>query len=132
MKKLIALSIFALLLNACAGDNNTSKESGNKKEIVAESKSVQEKYKIMFFINPNGRPCQMQDQILSEMGEELTSRADVQYVKTTELATARPLFIKYGIRALPSMVVLDSEGKVSHRFTPGIQPAERILSKIGG
>lgn len=133
MKKLVFISIFALLINACANeknDNVKSKEMGSKKPPVASE--VKEKYKIMFFLNPNGAPCQMQNKILNNMGNELTSRAAIEYVSTMELAASRPLFVKYGIRALPSMIVLDKDGNIHHRFTPGIQSAETILSKIGG
>lgn len=136
MKKLIFISTFALFLNACAGDSDSEKSTSNgenvqKEEVVAKSVS-EEKFKIMFFLNPNGRPCQMQNKILNDMGNDLSSKAGVEYISTTEMATSRPLFAKYGIRALPSLIVLDSKGNVHHRFTPGIQSADVILSKIGG
>ncbi len=134
MKRLVLISIFALLLNACANQNtNTNSKNGavQKTETVSKEEVV-EKYKIMFFLNPNGAPCQMQNKILKNMGSDLSNNADIEYVSTTEMTSSRPLFIKYGIRALPSLIVLDSKGNVHHRFTPGIQSADAIKSKIGG
>lgn len=84
---------------------------------------------ILFFMNPNGRPCQMQDEILSGMKEELAGLADVAYIKTTESGD-REKFYARGIRGLPSLIVIDKKGTEIKRFPPGIQSKETILGAL--
>ena len=84
---------------------------------------------ILFFMNPNGRPCQMQLSILDGMKTKLSTLATVKYFKTTETAD-RDKFAEYGIRGLPSLIILDQSGKELKRFTPGIQDEGTILSAL--
>jgi thioredoxin 1 len=72
----------------------------------------------VFFMNPNGRPCQMQDEILRGM-PDLAARAEVVRFKTTEPGDI-PRFEQFGIRALPQLLVVDASGAVLRRPTPGI------------
>jgi len=85
---------------------------------------------ILFFMNPNGHPCQMQLSILDGMKEKLIGLATVKYVKTTESGD-QETFYKYGIRGLPSLIILDNSGKEIKRFTPGIQDEKTIFSALG-
>jgi thioredoxin 1 len=85
--------------------------------------------RLVFFMNPNGRPCQMQDQILREMSAELSSRVDVVYYRTTEPADIAR-FQAYGIRSLPLLLVTDGEGRELRRATPGIQGPEQVRSLV--
>jgi len=84
---------------------------------------------IMFFMNPNGHPCQMQLAIIDSMKEKLNGLATIKYVKTTESGD-QETFYKYGIRGLPSLIILDKSGKEIKRFTPGIQDENAILSAL--
>jgi thioredoxin 1 len=84
---------------------------------------------LVFFMNPNGRPCQMQDAIIHGMKDTLAGLATVRYYKTTESGDLQA-FGKYGIRSLPSLIVLDGNGKELKRFTPGIQDEATILSGL--
>ena len=84
---------------------------------------------LLFFMNPNGRPCQMQEEVLAGMNEKLGELAKIRYVQTTEPAD-RAIFEKYGIRGLPSLIILDGSGKELTRFPPGIQSEETILSAL--
>jgi thiol-disulfide isomerase/thioredoxin len=85
---------------------------------------------ILFFMNPNGRPCQMQLSVLDGMKKKLSGIAKVTYVKTTE-SSDQETFYKYGIRGLPSLIILDDKGKEIKRFTPGIQDEETIATALG-
>jgi thioredoxin 1 len=85
--------------------------------------------RLVFFMNPNGMPCQMQDRVLREMGVELTARADVVYYKTTEPADIAR-FQEYGIRSLPLLVVTDGSGRELRRATPGIHSMPEILQLL--
>ncbi len=84
---------------------------------------------LVFFINPAGRPCQMQDQILLESKGQWAPLATLRYARTDTPAD-RDLFYRYGVRALPSLIVVDPDGKELKRFSPGIQPAETVVSGI--
>jgi thioredoxin 1 len=101
-----------------APDTKTAKESDMENEST-----------LLFFMNPNGRPCQIQDSILNETKGKLSKTASLRYVKTTNRSDYE-LFRKYGIRGLPSLVLINQSGKVIHRFAPGIQNAESIMSRF--
>lgn len=81
--------------------------------------------KLVFFMNPNGQPCQIQDRILHEMAGELKGKAEVVYYKTTVPADISR-FQQYGIRALPTLMLTDAAGKEIRRTTPGIQSAAQV------
>ena len=81
--------------------------------------------RLVFFMNPNGMPCQMQDRILQEMAPELKGKAEVVYLKTTVGADIAK-FQQYGIRSLPALIVTDASGKEIRRATPGIQSAAQV------
>jgi thioredoxin 1 len=81
--------------------------------------------RLVFFMNPNGTPCQMQDKILQEMAPELKGKAEVVYYKTT-ISTDIPKFQQYGIRSLPTLMLTDASGKELRRATPGIQSAPQV------
>ncbi len=86
--------------------------------------------RLVFFMNPNGMPCQMQDRILREMAAELNGRAEIVYYKTTE-PTDIPQFGRYGIRSLPALLLADANGAELRRATPGIQSADQIRRLVG-
>jgi thioredoxin 1 len=81
--------------------------------------------RLVFFMNPNGMPCQMQDRVLRDMAGELTGRAQLVYYRTTEPRELAE-FGRYGIRSLPMLVVTDASGREVRRATPGIHSAEEI------
>lgn len=84
---------------------------------------------LIFFINPNGAPCQMQDRILQSGKAELDKRVKLRYVKTTE-PNDRELFYQFGIRSLPNLILVDAKGVELNRFAPGIQDLETIMSVL--
>ena len=97
---------------------------------AAQKAPKAQKTHLVFFMNPNGAPCQMQDRILQDMAGELRSKVDVVYYKTTS-PTDIALFQQYGIRALPTLVLTDASGKEIRRATPGIQSAAQVRQLIG-
>lgn len=88
-----------------------------------------ERLRLVFFMNPNGMPCQVQDQILRGMGD-LPSRADLVYLRTTN-PNDLPLFDRFGIRSLPALVVIDGSGREVRRGTPGIQSEAQVRALLG-
>ncbi|MFH1467139.1 MAG: hypothetical protein ABIO70_22335 [Pseudomonadota bacterium] len=84
---------------------------------------------LLFFLNPNGYPCQVQHGILEGMGAALTDKVTVQYV-SIEDPTSRGALYTYGVRALPALIEVDPAGKELHRFSPGIHEAADILAAL--
>lgn len=99
-----------------------------KATLVAATKTAvaEPTYTLVFFMNPNGRPCQMQNAILEDSKKEWASSAKVKYV-STDVPADREAFYQYGIRSLPSLIVLDRAGKEVKRFSPGIQGADVLV-----
>lgn len=93
--------------------------------------AVKPKPTLIFFMNPNGSPCQMQDQILVQGKTDIEKYAQVRYVKTT-IPGDREVFYQFGIRSLPNLVLVDAMGKELSRFAPGIQSIEAIMSALTG
>jgi thioredoxin 1 len=85
--------------------------------------------RLVFFMNPNGAPCQLQDRVLRQMAADLSGRALVVYYRTTERADLEQ-FDRYGIRSLPMLLVTDAEGRELRRATPGIHSADEIRSLL--
>ncbi len=100
-----------------------STKSGSAKAATASHPAALPR--LVFFMNPNGAPCQMQDQILQGMSSELKGKASVVYYKTT-VPSDIAMFQQYGIRSLPTLLVTDASGKEIRRATPGIQSAVQV------
>jgi thioredoxin 1 len=96
---------------------------------TAPSTARSPRRKLLFFINPDGYPCQTQQAILAGVADSLSKVADVVYVSTTVPADLR-VFEAYGIRALPSLIIVDADGRELSRFAPGIQPADAVLAAL--
>lgn len=84
---------------------------------------------LLFFMNPDGYPCQTQLAILDGVADSLSKVARVVYIKTTEPADMQK-FETYGIRALPSLVIADQNGRELSRFSPGIQSGDAVLAAL--
>ncbi len=84
---------------------------------------------LLFFMNPAGRPCQIQDQILGDSKAQWEPLATLRYVRT-DTAADRDVFYKYGVRSLPNLILVGPDGKEIRRYSPGIQSAESVLSGI--
>lgn len=84
---------------------------------------------LVFFMNPAGSPCQTQDRILRESRAQWEPLATLRYVRT-DVPADREVFYRYGVRSLPNLLLVGADGKEIHRYSPGIQPAEAILSGI--
>ncbi|MDY0268328.1 thioredoxin family protein [Trichloromonas sp.] len=80
---------------------------------------------LLFFLDPNGGPCMMQGRILAGMADELRGRVGIREIRTT-LPEDRPLFGQFGIRGLPSLILVDGGGKEIRRLTPGVKNVEEI------
>lgn len=142
MKALRILAILFLALittTSFAQDDNKSTTTAAKKaqpkveqskvEQATVSEVKQSKGTLLFFLNPNGYPCQQQDKIIKQSMVTISDMADVNYIATTD-AMSRFTFNRYGVRRLPSLILLDSNGDISKSFPPGIRDADEILTAL--
>lgn len=108
----------ALVLLSALGCSRSEASPAAPEPAAAHGPAAGSRPTLVFFMNPNGRPCQMQDEILRSM-PDLAARAEVVRFKTTEPGDI-PRFEQFGIRALPQLLVVDASGAVLRRPTPGI------------
>jgi thioredoxin 1 len=132
MRKLFTLSFIAVIgLTACSS-GHADTQTSNKlttAQIAQSEAGDSAKGSLLFFLNPNGRPCQIQDQYLSEIRTQIDEVANIVYIRTTD-PNDKSLFYKYGIRSLPSMIILDENENIAQRFSPGIQSSSSILEAL--
>lgn len=137
MLKNIVLLLTLLALFGCTQEQ--ASQTTSQSAPAAETKTAQSDAKIashllVFFINPDGGPCKMQENILNQMSAELDGKVLIRPVKTTVQADM-DIFYAYGIRALPTLLLADSSGKEISRLPPGVHAAETIrelLKQIPG
>lgn len=133
MLRNIILLIIVILPLGCSQEQPT--QIGNQSTPAAtESKTTQNNSEVaghllVFFIDPNGGPCQMQENILGQMSAELDGKVFIRPVKTTVQADM-DIFYAYGIRALPTILLADSSGKEIKRLPPGVHAAETIRNLL--
>jgi thioredoxin 1 len=86
---------------------------------------------IIFFLNPYGRPCQAQNEILSRLQKDRKNNFNIAYVGADKQEN-KQAFYDYGVRGLPTLVLVDSSGKISRMFPPGIQPYDVLVAALDG
>ncbi len=129
MNKILAAAVIIAITFSSATYSSTKQTEQPKAKKTATEKSVT-KGTLLFFLNPNGYPCQQQDKILKANMSKISSKADISYIATTD-PMSRFSFNRYGVRRLPSLILLDANGEVSKQFPPGIRSAEEISSALG-
>ena len=131
--------VFATLLLIGCGSGNGEVNNVTIKDKVTQTKqpdsspqvTTQNTQTMLFFINPNGRPCKMQEQILNKMSEQLKAKnVELKYVSTQNLAEDGPIFQQFGVRALPTIIVLDNKGAEKKRLPPGVHGEAVLLHAI--
>jgi thioredoxin 1 len=133
MLKNIILLLAIITLLGCSQEQ-PSQAAVQSESAATEAKETQNspeiaQHLLVFFINPDGGPCKMQENILNQMSAELDGKVLIRPVKTTVQADM-DLFYAYGIRALPTILLADSAGKEISRLPPGVHPAETIRKLI--
>ncbi len=86
---------------------------------------------LVFFQNPNGGPCKAQQQVLDKLTEKRKGTFTVAPVNAME-QNDQKAFYDYGVRSLPSLVLVDKVGSISKVFPPGIQSIETISAELDG
>jgi thioredoxin 1 len=129
MKKIIPAALLAVLsvLSApgCSGDDQ-NKNTGNQKPVVVPVS----KKKVTFVELGSVKciPCKMMQPIMADIEKEYGSQVAVVFydVWTDE---GRPYAEKYGIRAIPTQVFLDQDGKEYSRHE-GFFPKEELVKVL--
>ena len=86
---------------------------------------------VVFFLNPQGGPCKAQNEILKNLQKDRKNNFNIAYVSALEQAN-RKAFYDYGVRSLPTLVVVDGNGKIAKYFPPGIQTYEVLTTTLDG
>jgi thioredoxin 1 len=86
---------------------------------------------IVFFLNPQGGPCKAQNEVLMKLHQDRKGNFLIAYVDAVKPANQQA-FYDYGVRSLPTVVLVDSKGKISRAFPPGIQTYEALAKALDG
>lgn len=124
MLRKIAFVVLALMIVGCSQEQTAQQTSQ-----TAPNSADKTEHQLVFFINPDGAPCQMQGKILDEMAADLKGKVTIRPVKTT-VQSDLDTFYAYGIRALPTLLLADAGGKEIKRLPPGVHPAETIRNLV--
>jgi thioredoxin-like negative regulator of GroEL len=97
-----------------------------KQTIGANSKPT-----LVFFQNPYGGPCKAQKRELDKLTEKRKGAFNIASVNAMD-QNDQQAFYDYGVRSLPSLVLVDKAGSISKVFPPGIQNVETISAALDG
>ena len=86
---------------------------------------------VVFFLNPQGGPCRAQNEVLVKLQKDRKNNFMIAYVSALEEAN-RKAFYDYGVRSLPSLVLVDGKGRIAKIFPPGIQSYETLAGALDG
>ena len=86
---------------------------------------------VVFFLNPQGGPCKAQNEVLMKLHQDRGGNFSMAYVNAMNPADQQA-FYDYGVRSLPTVVLVDSRGKISRNFPPGIQTYEALAAALDG
>jgi thioredoxin-like negative regulator of GroEL len=86
---------------------------------------------VVFFMNPYGGPCRAQNEILLKLREARKQDFAIAYVRT-DREEDQQAFYDYGVRSLPSLVLVGKKGKIKRVFPPGIQSADTLGAALDG
>jgi len=84
---------------------------------------------VVFFLNPAGGPCGAQNEILQKLQKDRKNNFNIAHVNATKPEDQKA-FYDYGVRSLPSLVLVDGAGKISKVFSPGIQSYETLSQAL--
>ncbi len=129
-RKLAALIVGILLITAFsqaqAGNPSAPLSTSEIKQSISSGQKT-----IIFFLNPYGRPCQAQNEIITRLQKDRKNNFNIAYV-SAEQQENKNAFYDYGVRGLPTLVLVDSSGRISRMFPPGIQSYDILAAALDG
>jgi hypothetical protein len=125
LRRFAAVTALALLLTAsvalAAGEVTAPLSTPEIKKAIAPGKTST----VVFFMNPYGAPCNAQNAILLDLQEARKKDFAIAYART-DRPEDQQAFYDYGVRSLPSLVLVGKNGVIARVFPPGIQSAETL------
>jgi len=118
--------LLAVAVLAAAANPDAPKSTPELKQNISAGKKT-----IVFFLNPQGGPCRVQNDIVQKLQKDRKANFNVAYVSTMNPADQKA-FYDYGVRNLPQLVLVDSKGRIAHFFPPGIQSYETLALTLDG
>lgn len=131
-KVAVLMSLIAVMMTttACqkgAGSTPAPRSTPELQKIIgAGNKST-----VVFFLNPAGGPCRAQNEVLQKLYQDRGGNFNVAFVSTMK-PEDQQAFYDYGVRNLPTVVLVDRSGKISRNFPPGIQSYEALAAGLDG
>lgn len=130
MKKQILLAVAAAIFLvsgvAFAGTAAPLSTPELKQTIGANGKAT-----LVFFQNPYGGPCKAQKGILDKLLQDRKGNFNIASVNAMN-QNDQKAFYDYGVRSLPSLILVDKTGKISRVFPPGIQNQATLTAALDG
>jgi thioredoxin 1 len=125
-KSIVSISLFALVAGtAMAGSTAAPRSTPELQKTIGAAK----KNTIVFFQNPMGGPCRTQNEILQRLLKERKNGFNIASVSTMKQEDQRG-FYDYGVRSLPTIVLVDKNGNINRFFPPGIQSSEALAAAL--
>jgi len=128
MKTLLVSLVLLLLASvqsyATAGTTPAPLSTPELKQAIGAGKDT-----VVFFLNPQGGPCKAQNEILEKLRKDRGGNFTIAYVSAMKQQDQKA-FYDYGIRNLPSLVLVDKKGKINRLFPPGIQTYETLARAL--
>jgi thioredoxin 1 len=118
--------LMAAVNQAQAGSPTAPLSTPEIKQSISSGKKT-----IIFFLNPNGGPCRAQNEVLTALLKDRKNNFNIAYVSALQQENQRA-FYDYGVRGLPSLVLVDGSGKINRVFPPGIQSYEALAAALDG
>jgi thioredoxin 1 len=126
IKTLVVLSLALVFFGGGYGEAATA---APRSTAALESAIKSGKKTVVFFLNPNGRPCQLQNAELEKLKRDVGGSINVVYVSVLE-PQSQKAFYDYGIRSMPSLVLIDGKGGIARHMPPGIHSYETLLAAL--
>jgi thiol-disulfide isomerase/thioredoxin len=125
MKKSFVTVLSAALLmvagSTFAGGASAPVSTPELKQVIgAKGKAT-----LVFFQNPNGGPCKIQKEILDKLQSDRKGNFNIVAISTMKPEDQKA-FYDYGIRSLPSLVLVDKSSRIARVFPPGIQSNDTL------
>ncbi len=130
MRKLAVIISSLVLLSIAAGCQSATQNTPAPRSTADIGRAIDSgKKTVVFFLNPQGVPCGQQNEILKQLYQDKAGDFTIAYASAINPADEKA-FYDYGIRSLPSLVLLDSKGNVSRHFPPGIQSYDTLAQAL--
>lgn len=130
MKKIV-LSLLTLSILGTASISMAAATAPLSTPELKQTIGTSGKATLIFFQNPYGGPCKSQKVILDKLQKDKKAGFNIASVNAMN-QNDQKAFYDYGVRSLPTLVLVDKSGKIARVFPPGIQSQETISAALDG